>query len=949
MQSRPKITQAQPQSDKPLTQTQTEDQEFQQQKFEATKLELQAKYGTITPEGQERLTVLQAKMSGSLHRRLEQASSNGSNFANIPISRPDTPLQQAEPDTLTPVQEKLTIGQPGDKFELEADKMATKVMSMSTVEQPELGTPEQTHSQVRSKPLAAEITPFVQHKAMPQTDRSLQGAGEFESRLRRSKGRGSPLPQSVQAFMGPRYGADVSNVRVHTGSEAVQMNQGIGALAFTYGKHIYYGAGQSPRNDELTAHELAHTFQQTGSAVQRSPQLLEKVRQHPTAKPASPLAANGAIQEKGEMKSKMMVEKHLPTFKTSSYDNLGQGNVIQKTPNKNKNKKQNQNNKQNPQSSGQNQQNQEVQREVQKEQEDSQMHETVIQFEKRLEDTYKEYERLHLELEKLEKIVLSTDKEETLLKILMYTSQIEKIFIDYKKKINLKKDNYKDKKDRLDKNLESIRQLKFNNEELKKEAEELRSNKSYISQDFNKEFKNLMNQMMENQKEIKSKEEKNKDDSKELDKLLEQEKIHSKKNIPGIEDYVLTVNQELNDKLKSQKEPWSSDQSPDSNYQSDLDELEELLNSDSDSEVSTKQSENKKDSEKQSENKKDSELGEQEEEFRMVPPRRKPRGYSGKNSENTVPVVSLDRNHKATFVKDLDIGNTTFARQKSSSIQLVKVLLPKDLKREEKTELFKEPFFTFQKTKYQFDLFNSKDPNVAWAIEADKGVFSDKIHPFDEAVAYTRQAFLTQPIAGLEGSINGATVKVNTPFVLSDTQPPIQLLVGDGWGFIKASQVEKSIKKINHKPPKPRLEQPAQPNTQMLQWLPEDQGLIFELVESGKKQLEKTLPKEQSQPSNQEQSEKNVNVDEALYRSVTTGSFPVKVGTAMPVPGEEVVLSGGFLPNGTNVALHRSPADKLNWNTGRVADAQSALSKFMATMTVLQYRWSGYQSIQSAP
>ncbi|OWY63823.1 hypothetical protein B7486_50785 [cyanobacterium TDX16] len=94
-QSRPFIAQAKPQSQKPLTQTETKNQEFQQQKFEATRLKLQAKYGTITPEGQEQLTVLQAKMSGSLHKRLQDASSNGRNFANIPISRPDASSQQA--------------------------------------------------------------------------------------------------------------------------------------------------------------------------------------------------------------------------------------------------------------------------------------------------------------------------------------------------------------------------------------------------------------------------------------------------------------------------------------------------------------------------------------------------------------------------------------------------------------------------------------------------------------------------------------------------------------------------------------------------------------------------------------------------------------------------------------------------------------------------------------
>ncbi|MEH2116914.1 hypothetical protein [Nostoc sp.] len=120
LQSRPLIAQAQPQSEKHLTQTQIENQEFQQQKFEATRLKLQAKYDTITPEGQERLTVLQAKMSDSLQRRLKHALSFGSNFANIPISRPDAPSQ-------LPVQTKLTIGQTGDKYEKEAHQFAEEL------------------------------------------------------------------------------------------------------------------------------------------------------------------------------------------------------------------------------------------------------------------------------------------------------------------------------------------------------------------------------------------------------------------------------------------------------------------------------------------------------------------------------------------------------------------------------------------------------------------------------------------------------------------------------------------------------------------------------------------------------------------------------------------------------------------------------------------------------
>ena len=34
------------------------------------------------------------------------------------------------------------------------------------------------------------------------------------------------------------------------------MNQDLSAQAFTHGNDVYFGAGKSPANDDLTAHEL---------------------------------------------------------------------------------------------------------------------------------------------------------------------------------------------------------------------------------------------------------------------------------------------------------------------------------------------------------------------------------------------------------------------------------------------------------------------------------------------------------------------------------------------------------------------------------------------------------------------------------------------------------------------------------------------------------------------
>ena len=93
-------------------------------------------------------------------------------------------------------------------------------------------------------------------------DSPAQAEPDLENRLNASQGGGSALPDDVRSFMEPRFGADFSQVRVHTGSEAVQMNQDLNAQAFTHKQDVYYGAGKTPGNNALTAHELTHVVQQ---------------------------------------------------------------------------------------------------------------------------------------------------------------------------------------------------------------------------------------------------------------------------------------------------------------------------------------------------------------------------------------------------------------------------------------------------------------------------------------------------------------------------------------------------------------------------------------------------------------------------------------------------------------------------------------------------------------
>ena len=99
---------------------------------------------------------------------------------------------------------------------------------------------------------------------------------DLESRLNHSNGSGAPLPDDARSSMERAFGADFSDVRVHTGTSAVQMNQELGAQAFTHGFDIYFNEGKydtdSSDGQKLLAHELTHTIQQnrTNGQIQTS-------------------------------------------------------------------------------------------------------------------------------------------------------------------------------------------------------------------------------------------------------------------------------------------------------------------------------------------------------------------------------------------------------------------------------------------------------------------------------------------------------------------------------------------------------------------------------------------------------------------------------------------------------------------------------------------------------
>jgi len=80
-------------------------------------------------------------------------------------------------------------------------------------------------------------------------------------------GGGSPLEPGLQAQMERGFGADFSDVRVHSGGGASEASDAINARAFTHGPDIYLGPGASPTDHRLMAHELTHVVQQGHRSV----------------------------------------------------------------------------------------------------------------------------------------------------------------------------------------------------------------------------------------------------------------------------------------------------------------------------------------------------------------------------------------------------------------------------------------------------------------------------------------------------------------------------------------------------------------------------------------------------------------------------------------------------------------------------------------------------------
>jgi hypothetical protein len=214
------------------------------------------------------------------------------------------------------VQPKLTIGQPNDRYEQEADRVADQVMRMPEPKRPlvqrQSTCPECPEKEdIQTKPISDQITPLIQRQEeepeeeeekeylqsylqskpwvqkkldeedveeekLVRTNFKIQKQGEsgytakanntLVSHINLSKGSGQKLPKSTRVNMESCFGSDLRQVNIHTDNNAIEMNRKLNAQAFTVGNDIFFNEGkfnpETSSGKHLLAHELTHTIQQ---------------------------------------------------------------------------------------------------------------------------------------------------------------------------------------------------------------------------------------------------------------------------------------------------------------------------------------------------------------------------------------------------------------------------------------------------------------------------------------------------------------------------------------------------------------------------------------------------------------------------------------------------------------------------------------------------------------
>ena len=224
--------------------------------------------------GRQLMLQMQRQYGNRYVQRVMELSRQGGGEAEA-TPEVEAATREAHPSLLNrllPIQPKLTMGEPGDPYEQEADEIASRVVrhqeQMAQSQGSKFISPE---SMTVQPMLQRQLTSFPE-----QEEEQLQAKGDgisnvmpsLEERITAKAGTGQSLPEPVQRQMEASFNARFDSVRIHTDPEAAELNRLLHAEAFTYGNDIYFGTNRfdpsSRSGTELLAHELTHTLQQKG-------------------------------------------------------------------------------------------------------------------------------------------------------------------------------------------------------------------------------------------------------------------------------------------------------------------------------------------------------------------------------------------------------------------------------------------------------------------------------------------------------------------------------------------------------------------------------------------------------------------------------------------------------------------------------------------------------------
>lgn len=177
-----------------------------------------------------------------------------------------------------PIQTKLKVNQPGDKYEVEADKSADKVIQRLSESD---SKSQNLDPFIAPNPSSVHLKGIAGDENLSQTLMTKRTNAETplvslktSSQLFSSKEGGNPLPKNTRSEMEQGFGTDFSKVKIHTDSSAAALSENLGAKAFSFGPDIYFNSGKfdpdSQSGKKLLAHELTH-FIQNSKQIQRDP------------------------------------------------------------------------------------------------------------------------------------------------------------------------------------------------------------------------------------------------------------------------------------------------------------------------------------------------------------------------------------------------------------------------------------------------------------------------------------------------------------------------------------------------------------------------------------------------------------------------------------------------------------------------------------------------------